>query len=478
MPADEINKFIWLFNDHWPALPEGLERKGISYEKQQEIIDNERIEALKKIYAGFGVEKVRELAVNVKESAIFGDTLAVFLRDDKEILYLCELLHSEEKPLYFIQAFLFKKAFLNGLSWLFDLYERLKSQGYSDKALCNIFIPLIPSLELWDFIESKTNESIKEIYWLSMFPRFWNLPIEAKLVGINKLVEYKRYLSAIQVCYYKKEDVPSDVIIKVLEKAVTEKSNDNRKLDSHEIEGLFSELEKRTDIHRDDLFKLEWYYLPILASYGSSRRPKLLHQELTANPQIFVDVLKLIYKPDKEDVVEPENIDLPAEQKQQRARLAYDLLESWKSVPGHNTEGKLEQNKLSNWIDLARNLATKAHRLSPADIHIGKILAQYPETETEKWPPDEISAIIERIHSDSLRESFSAATANKRSFSSRAALAGGDIERGHARYFSSMATKKQKKYPITAAILKKLSLRYLEDAKRMDESAERDRLEY
>ena len=67
---------------------------------------------------------------------------------------------------------------------------------------------------------------------------------------------------------------------------------------------------------------------------------------------------------------------------------------------------------------------------------------------------------------------------NKRGSSSRGPFDGGNIERGHAKYFEKLANDYKNKYPNVSEIFKRLSDGYLYDAKRIDEEAERDKLEY
>ena len=94
------------------------------------------------------------------------------------------------------------------------------------------------------------------------------------------------------------------------------------------------------------------------------------------------------------------------------------------------------------------------------------------------WPPAEICAIIQEIDTDSIKRIFSSAVFNKRSFSSRGPFEGGNIERGHAEQFKKLAGNKKKRFPVIARKFDQLALAYLADAKRMDESAERDKLDY
>ena len=48
-PKDEINQTLWLFDDHHPDLPQGFKYPS-AFEKQSQIIDETRTEALKKLY--------------------------------------------------------------------------------------------------------------------------------------------------------------------------------------------------------------------------------------------------------------------------------------------------------------------------------------------------------------------------------------------------------------------------------------------
>ncbi len=162
---------------------------------------------------------------------------------------------------------------------------------------------------------------------------------------------------------------------------------------------------------------------------------------------------------------------------QSRATQAYELLNTWKTIPGVNQEGQIDKMYLNNWIDKARDLALKVDRLEVADAHIGQVLAQYPE-EDLFWPPDEICEVIESIKTDSIKNNFAVAIFNKRGSSMRGPFDGGDIERGYADYFQKLSSNHKTKYPIIASILSRISKDYLEDAKLMDQKAERDKLEY
>ncbi|WP_010417810.1 hypothetical protein [Anaerophaga thermohalophila] len=84
--------------------------------------------------------------------------------------------------------------------------------------------------------------------------------------------------------------------------------------------------------------------------------------------------------------------------------------------------------------------ADKTGTIKVTDNYIGKVLSEYPEKE-EPWPPREICKIIEKIETQHLKSRFFSGAFNKRSLSIRGPFDGGEIERGHAKYFRTQANQ-------------------------------------
>ncbi len=474
-PSDPVERLIWMFNDHWPGFPEGLDRKELSHRDQENLMLERRVEGLKSIYQEFGFEKVKELVKIVKETWIYGDVLAYVVDKEEEVLSLCEFVKEDEAPVQnFIQRFIFRKSIINSLDWVFDQYRKLKSVGYPDDKLSRMFFQVNQSKELWNFIASES-DALSDAYWKGVYPHFWGLSVDDFIFGIEKLMGVNRFLSALDMAYHEPQKLPTQKLEDLLVKAGTTKSDEDRRFDSYHATRIIEELEKREDIEKARLLHLEWIYLPFLASYGSGHKPKVLHEELANNPEFFMEVLKWVYNSDKEEDEDTENIS--DEAKRNRGHNAYQLLSSWKRIPGVSEEGIIDEVTLWNWLNKVRSSAEESGRLTVADLQIGKILAEYPEKE-EPWPPKEICKVIDTINTDSLKIGFSSATYNKRGSSTRGHFDGGNIEREHAEYFQSQATAIRYEFPETAKILNKLANGYEADAKRMDENAERDKLDF
>jgi len=479
-PLDAINQHLWLFNDHWPAFPEGTKEVDNEFEKrheqQQSRIDRARTEALKIILSEIGLKKTLELRESVKEPWSLGDAFARVITNEDEIISICECLNDDKEKLRFIHSFIYRKSTIEKFEWIVRLFKSLQENGFTNKALANMLLPINQTKQLWDFVSTLDKEIQKE-YWQNMHPTFYHIPVEEKVIGVQILIENKRFFSAIDISSHFAEILPTEILAELLKKAATEEASEKNRFRGYEIERIFETLDKRSDLDHSTLINLEWLYIPLLDSYGTRRNPKVLQEELSKNPIFFVDMLKWLYIPKDKTKIDEERKGISDEVIQNRAKQVYHLLHSWKRIPGMNSDNTIDEVELNKWVNETRKLAEAEGRLDVADMHIGQVLAQYPENAPD-WPQEKIFKLIEEINSDSLKRNYSSAMFNKRGSSTRGPFDGGNIERGHAEYFEELSNDYKNKYPNVAEIFKKLSDGYLFDAKRMDESAERDRLEY
>jgi len=479
-PTETIHKYIWLFNEHWPEFPEGFKYEPNEsekrFEQQQKHIDEARENAVMIFLKEIGVNRTIELRKIVKEKWALGDTLAKVIKSKTDVIKICDCLYDERNLISFIHSFIYRKSTIEGFEWIKLLFNELQEKKFSNKALSNVLIPLNQNKQLWDFVAS-LDEEIQNEYWQNINPHFYHINDDEKAIGIEMLLKHKRFFSAIDIASHFSDVISSNLLSEMLKKAATEEPNETPHLRSYEIERIFEELDKRTDIDKSTLIHLEWLYLPILDSYGTKRKPWNLEEELANNPDFFIEVLKWVYIPKDETLLEKEREGISDETIQNRAKRAYHLLQSWKKIPGMKEDNSIDETELKNWVTKARTLAESVSILEVADAEIGKVLAQYPEN-VPLWPQEKIFQLIEEINTDSLKSGYYSAMFNKRGLSTRAVFDGGDIEREKAAYFEKLANDCKNKYPSVAEIFKRMQQGYLADAKRMDEEAERNKLEY
>jgi|26BtaG_2_1085354.scaffolds.fasta_scaffold02139_1 hypothetical protein len=479
-PVSILDKYIWLFNDHWPNFPEGFGYRDNRYEKrheqQQKRVDEARKGAVISFIFELGLNKTLELRNEISQLWAFGYALADVITDQEDILTICKCLNDEANVITFIHSFIYRKSTNKDFDWIESLFNELKERNYSNQALSNVLIPLNQNQQLWVFISS-LDEKIQNLYWQNLRPNFYHISDVEKVFGIEMLLSHKRFFSAIDIASHFSKVIPTKLLAEMLQRAGTDESNETPRFKSYEIEQIFEEIDTRKDIEKSSIIHLEWLYLPILDSYDTRRNPKNLEEELANNPDFFIEVLKWIYLPEDKILLEHERKGITDEVIQNRAKQSYHLLNSWKKIPGMKEDNSIDEIELRSWIEKVREIAKNVSRLDVADMQIGKVLAQYPENIPE-WPQELIFQIIEDINTKSLKNSYSSALYNKRGSTSRSPHDGGNIERKKASYFQNLTDDYKNKYPTVAEIFKKLSDGYILEAKQEDDDAERNRLEY
>ncbi|WP_271629439.1 hypothetical protein [Caldicellulosiruptor sp. DIB 104C] len=295
---------------------------------------------------------------------------------------------------------------------------------------------------------------------------------------MEKLISVKRYFTALDTAAMFAKEIPPKMIADLLKKAALEKSIDDfRIVDPWDIEELFETLDLSREIGKDKIAELEWLYLPILARVGSGRPPKMLHQELSNNPEFFAEVIRFVYKP-KNESIDEEREELPQELKKQRAHLAWQLLNTWKTVPGSDSSGRIDYKKLKSWVDKTRDICMKLNRLESCDKHIGQVLAYAVPDEDGNWPPEAVCRIIDEIRSKELESGFKIGIYNQRGIITKSLFEGGTQERALAEQYRKYAEKQNTAFPKTASILKRIAESYELEARREDEEAEKRKLEW
>jgi len=472
-PKDIMKRYLWLFDDYWPKLPEGKERD--DYKKFEQIVTEKRIKAIQDIKAKLGTEGLIKLAEQSKNSHIVGTITAELPLADDEEESLFSLLSAEDKKVAFIQGYIWRKAFKNGDTWIEEVVDKALSKRWDSIKVIDLFLALPQNRQIWNLLE-KFKMQIQKEYWKRIQPRFFNLPSEDKIYALQKLMYVKRHFTALDTAAMFAKEIPPKLITELLEKAVLERSSDDFHVVSPwGIEQLFKILDQSDEIEKDKIARLEWLYLPILARVGSGRPPRLLHQQLSNEPEFFAEVIKWVYKPKSESNKEGE--DLPRELKEHRAHLAWELLHTWKTIPGSDSSAKIDYQKLKSWVEKAREICEKLDRLEVCDIHIGQVLAYSPPNEDGNWPREEVCRIIEEIASKNLEKGFSIGIINKRGTVTKSPFSGGQQERELAKQYRKYADKWNVSFPQIASILRKIGEHYEFKARQEDKEAEKRKLE-
>jgi hypothetical protein len=215
--------------------------------------------------------------------------------------------------------------------------------------------------------------------------------------------------------------------------------------------------------------RLEWAYLPLLRHSG--RKPKVLESLLARSPAFFMEVLSALYPPDAESgVVDVEPAD--PEHAAAVARQAFDLLQSWRLVPG-TSGATIDPAALKSWIREARTLSAKTGRSRVADRAIGQVLGKASNDADEFWPPRAIRDAIESTRSRELEQDIANGVFSNRGLTVRSPNDGGQQERDLAAFYRASSQVVASKWLRTSALLERIAKDYEHMAERHDQIAER-----
>jgi hypothetical protein len=231
------------------------------------------------------------------------------------------------------------------------------------------------------------------------------------------------------------------------------------------IERLFTYLDSQpSDANR--LARLEWSYLRLLEN--TKRGIKVLYQQVISSPQMFIDILKMVFRAEGES--SPKESDKTSEA---LASQAFHLLRGINSIPGSQKTAdgiNIDAVALHTWITESRKLAEEAGRLHVCDERIGEILSYSPESPDGTWPCVEVRDVLEGIQSESIEHGIQIGKYNQRGVVCRGK--GGKQEWNISQKYRAYAEKVRIKWPRSAIVLEGLANTYEREAKDWDKSAE------
>ena len=244
-------------------------------------------------------------------------------------------------------------------------------------------------------------------------------------------------------------------------------------IDTHQvtvlqIQLLVQELQRRAaekdqSVDLDRLATLEWGYLGLLDGHPAS--PVTLHRKLRDDPDFFVDVLGLVFRPKNRPVESGEDI---SEADRKRAQNGYRLLSSWQDVPGGRGGQGVDEKSLSAWVQKARSKADDRGLLEICDSRIGEIFAYAPEEDDGSWPCVPVRDALEEIGTDEVFQGLAAGIYNKRGTVWKSSREGGAQERLLAEKYRKSADASKIEWPRTAATLRRIADGYEDDGRRED----------
>ncbi len=401
-PLKPLNRYQYLFSDRNSDL---YDEKG-NWDIQQKKLEERRQAAIQEILSTEGIKAVIQFAKDVESPKLVGEALSGITDTDIDSALLPEYLGFDDPKLSnFIGGYIWSRRYTNDWSWTDKLDKSSWTKVQIGKFLC--FLPF--TKETWERTEQWLGSSESE-YWSIVFVNPIKLG-EGSNVAIDKLLQYGRPNAAInclEVLLLTNQAIDSSQCIRALLAAL--KSNESTSsMNSHDIVKLIKFLQNSSVVSHDDLFQIEWAYLPLLNTY-SGTLPRTLENQLASSPDFFSEVIQLAYRPKNAE----ENTGELSEEKKKIAKNASLLLDEWKTPPGTLDDGSFDGNQFTSWLQSVRSICSESGHLDIALHNIGKVLIHSPADPNGWWINCKVAESLNAADVDVMRESFNNEIYNSR----------------------------------------------------------------
>lgn len=401
-PRNPFNLYQYLFTDRDFDLYE----ENSDWEKQRKKLDKRRETAITEIFQQYGVEGVIRFAEAVVSPRQVGHALGVIKDEVIEQTLLPHFLDTaDNKHKALVSGFIWRRHRMKGWEWC----DNLDKSGWTPEQIGHFLACLPFTKEAWNRASQWLEENQGE-YWTRTGANAYQADGDLA-IAIEKLIEHGRPHAAINCLdrmRHTKQPINAEQCVRALLAALSS-SEPTYAMDGYHIVELIKFLQSEPSVAQEDLFKVEWAYLPLLDRH-SGAAPKLLESRLASDPEFFCEVIRLIYRSKKEDQPSKE----PTEESKAIATNAWRLLREWKTPPGTQEDGTFSAEHFDEWLQRAKNLCTESGHLEVALIHIGEVLIHAPSDPSGLWIHRAVATALNDRDTKDMRDGFRTGTYNSR----------------------------------------------------------------
>ena len=431
------------------------EEKG-NYEDQRKELENRREKAVDEVFAAKGQEGVLEFAKVVQSPWRVGFALGTVAGKDFDKEILPTLLESETKSLEQLAgSFVWGRFQGKGWAWVDTIDTSTWSPSQKGQFLA--YLPF--TSDTWQRSVQLLG-SDERPYWSKASVNPYQVEKGLEL-AIDRLIEYDRPHAAI-VCLEKmvegEEGLDTKLAVRAL-RAALNSSEDPHSMNADAIVEVIKALQENPNTDPNELFQIEWAFLPLLDRHRGAS-PKLIEQRLADDPALFCEVIRLVFRSDKEE----SRVEELTEQQRNIAKNAYRLLSHWKTPPGYQKDGTFNGDALTTWLEKVKAACMESGHLGIALSRVGHVLAYIPPDPDGLWLHQSAAMALNAKDTDDMRRGFTAELYNLRGVHSWTA---GKEERQLAEKYRTRAEEVEAcGYHRLASSLRKFAASYVRDAER------------
>jgi len=401
-PKTPIYRHQQLFNESDFNL---FEEKG-NYEEQLRELEARRQKAVEEVFASGGLEVVLEFAKSVQKPWLVGTAFGVIAENDAEEKTLPALLESETKSLaQFAGGFIWGK--FRGHRW--QWVDSINTSHWTPSQISQLlaFLPFVP--DTWNRATQLLGEN-ESLYWSKTNVNPYE--VEAGLeIAVNRLVQYERPHEAIK-CLERILNSTSlldnQQAITVLQSLLHSPEN-VRAIDVDAVIEVIKALQDDPATNLDELFKIEWAFLPLLDRHNGAS-PRLLEQRLSSDPDFFCEVIRTVFRSKKDEKPLEELTD----KQKNIATNAYSLLQKWRMPPGSQKDGTYNGEAFTVWLEKVKSDCAESGHLEIALLMIGHVLIHTPPDPDGLWLNHAVARALNAKDANDMRDGFKAELFNSR----------------------------------------------------------------
>lgn len=402
VPENPLHRYKYLFTDRDFDLYE----KNSDWEEQRKVLKTRREAAIVEIFHKTGIEGVIRFAESVVFADQVGYALGVITDETIEQALLPSFLDTADiKHRDLARGFIWSRFYCGGWKWC----DAINKTEWTPKQL-GCFLACLPfTKEVWDRASQWLQENQSE-YWSRV--NIYTYQIGDDLtIAVEKLIEHDRPYAAINclgIMLFNKQPIDIKQCVQALLAALSS-SEPTSDVDQYNIIELIKFLQSEPSVAQDDLFRVEWAYLPLLDRHNGVA-PKLLENKLANDPEFFCEVIRLIYRSKKEKQLLEEH----TEAKKAIAENAWLLLYGWRTPPGTQEDGAFSAKHFNEWLQRVKDICIESGHIEVALIEIGKVLIYAPPDPDGLWIHRAVATALNDRYAEDMRDGYSTGAYNSR----------------------------------------------------------------
>ncbi len=380
---------------------------GSQQEKQKKLFQIRKT-AIEDILNEGGISQVLEFASTVSNTRIVGEVLGALDQSDFDADLLPALLDkTDQKIQSLVTAYVSRRQLMGNWQW----FDGINKTDWMPKQIALLLCALPFEKNAWDKVEQLLGEN-EGYYWNNTNANTHKIK-DGTEYALRKLLEFDRPIAAINGIYRdlsENRGINPDLACDALLAASVKSEKSFSEIDSYRVVEIIKALQKNAVTDQDKLFHIEWAYVTLF-DWDSDGSPVTLENRLASDPSFFCELIQLIYRSEGE-----ESNENPSPQQRNIATNAYNLLSTWKIVPGTQASGEFEPDAFTKWLSSTEKIVKDSGHYYVAMIQLGNVLVNAPEAPDGLWIHPVIAKTMNSKKRSSLREGYSTGIYNSRGF--------------------------------------------------------------